>query len=93
MTERFDLRYPFTNEEGVEIDALNLRRATVGDMELMDNEKSDYKRSKKLLELLAALTPKEILLLDAVDWERANEKMASFFHSDPEPSDQKKDEE
>lgn len=91
MTERFDLRYPFVNEEGVEVDCLELRRPTVGDLELMEEEGSRgaFFRSKKLVELAAGMTPREVSLLDVVDWDRVNARLMDFFPSDPEPSDNK----
>ena len=92
--EQFDLKYPYTNGEGVIVDCLNLRRPTVGDLELMEGEnaKGTFYRSKRLVELVAGLPPKEVCLLDVADWDAVNDKVMTFFPSDPEPSDEKRSE-
>lgn len=89
--ERFDLKHPYENEDGVTVDCLNLRRPTVGDLELMESEnaRGTFFRSKKLIGLVAGITPKEVCLLDVADWDKLNDKVMDFFPSDPEPSDEK----
>lgn len=89
MMETFDLAYPFKNEDGVVVDTLTLRRPTVGDLTLMENESGTHHRSRKLIQLVAELSPKDLDAMDVIDWERINDKVETFFQSGPEPSDGK----
>jgi len=72
------LDYPIT-VDGKEIKFLELRRATVNDLEAIDSEPTDFAGSKIALSRLAEITPEDVGLLDAKDYEKASEVVLGFL--------------
>lgn len=75
---QISLQYPI-NVDGVEVGSLNLRRVTVADLEVMNQEKTELAKSIRLLSLLAEMTPDDIRKLDAADFNNVSEQVADFL--------------
>jgi len=78
MSEVVKLQHPIT-VDGREISELNLRRITVGDLELMDKETTQLGKSIRLVALAAELSPDDVRRLDAADFQMVSERVAGFL--------------
>lgn len=76
--ETITLKYPI-DVAGEQITSLNLRRVTVGDLELMNREKDELGKSIRLLSLIGEIAPDDVRRLDAHDFNQASEAVASFL--------------
>ncbi len=76
--ETIKLKYPI-EVAGEKITNLNLRRVTVGDLELMNREKDELGKSICLLSLIGEVTPDDVRRLDAHDFNQASEVVAGFL--------------
>ena len=76
--ETIELQYP-VEVNGERITRLNLRRVTVGDLEIMNREADDLGRAIRLLSLISDLSPEDVRRLDAADFNRASEAVSAFL--------------
>ena len=73
------LQYP-VEVDGVRYEGLRLRRVTVGDLELMEQEKGGATtRSVRMVSLLTGLAPEVIRALDGKDFQKLSDKVEGFF--------------
>ncbi len=78
--ETIKLKYPI-EVAGEKITNLNLRRVTVGDLELMNKESDELGKSIRLLSLIGEVAPEDVRKLDAHDFSKASEVVADFWHN------------
>ena len=84
--EAFSLEYPI-EIDGIETHTLHLRRVTVGDLEVIENEKSERKKVIKLLARLSGVPENEIRHLDVTDFDKATDKVLVFLGVDSQASE------
>ena len=84
--EAFTLEYPI-EIDGIETDTLHLRRVTIGDLEVIENEKSERKKVIKLLARLSGVPENEIRHLDVTDFDKATDKVLVFLGVDSQTSE------
>lgn len=81
--ETLTLQYPIQSE-GTTLDTLTLRRPKARDLKLMETTKGgDIQKSVMLIANLAAISPKAVEDLDAADFQKVNEVVASFLGHNP----------
>ncbi|OSM01652.1 phage tail assembly protein [Magnetofaba australis] len=78
QTTKYQLRHPI-QIDGRTVQEINLRRLTVGDLEVMQHEQSDLGKSIQAIALSAQLSPEEVRLLDAEDFTQLGEVLGGFF--------------
>ncbi len=76
--ETIELQYPI-EVNGERVARLNLRRVTVGDLEVMNREADDLGKAIRLLSLISDLSPEDVRRLDAADFNRASEAVSAFL--------------
>jgi len=76
--ETITLKYPI-EVAGEQITRLNLRRVTVGDLELMNRENDELGKSICLLSLIGEIAPDDVRKLDAHDFNQASAMVADFL--------------
>ncbi len=76
--EKITLAYPI-EDEGKQISTLELRRARVADLEVMERESGNMAKSIVLLSQLSGLSTDAIRQLDAADFDAASEQVAGFL--------------
>ena len=84
--ESLTLNYPI-QIDGIETDTLHLRRVTIGDMEVIENEKSERKKVIKLLARISGVSENEIRQLDATDFDKATDQVLVFLGVDSQESE------
>ena len=78
MNETIKLKHPIECE-GRTVNELTMRRVTVGDLEVMDQEKTDIARAVRLTSLVAALPPEAVRMLDAEDFTLIQGRLMGFL--------------
>lgn len=77
--QKIELQYPI-EVNGVEVKTLSLRRATVRDIEIMQESKgNDTSRSITLIANLSGMAPDDIRSLDAGDYMNVSNAVQDFF--------------
>jgi len=82
MPETIKLDYPFTYQ-GREISELQMRRPKVRDRRLASRKATDAEREIELVAMLTEQAPEALDEMDAADYEKLTDKLASFFASSP----------
>lgn len=78
MTE-FTLKHPIQGDNGREIKTLTVRRPRVKDIEIMEEESTQLKKSIRLLSLLGEVSPEEVRRLDAADFNHISDEVVGFL--------------
>ena len=78
MNETIKLKHPIECE-GRTLSELTMRRVTVGDLEVMDKEKTDIARAARLTSLVADIPPEAVRNLDAQDFSLVQERLMDFL--------------
>ncbi|WP_163833294.1 phage tail assembly protein [Spartinivicinus ruber] len=80
-----NLEYPIQCE-GVTVDSITLRRPKARDLKIMETTKGgDISKSITLIAHLAEISPKAVEDLDAADFQKVSEVVASFLGAVPSP--------
>ncbi|MEJ1412792.1 MAG: phage tail assembly protein [Candidatus Sedimenticola sp. (ex Thyasira tokunagai)] len=79
MKTEFKLDHPIKGDGGREITTISVRRPRVKDIETMEEEPTNLKRSIRLLSLVAELSGDEVRALDGADFNRISEAVADFL--------------
>ena len=82
MTSSVKLTHPI-EVEGILTHVLDFRRANVGDMMKIDALTGDMPQTAKMIELLAGITPREVMQIDVADLPAIGEVLRGFFASPP----------
>jgi len=76
--ETITLKYPI-DVAGEQITSLNLRRVTVGDLEITNREKDELSKSICLISLIGEIAPEHVRMIDASDFNQASAVVESFL--------------
>ena len=79
IKQKVELKYP-VEVNGVEVKTISLRRATVRDLEVMQEMKgSDMMKSISMIASLSGMAPDDIRSLDAGDYVSISNVVQDFF--------------
>ncbi len=79
MKETITLDYPVELSGRGKMSTIQIRRAKVRDLEVIDRYESEAARTLHLISHLSEWTPEEVRELDVVDYKKISNKVADFL--------------